>query len=214
MQTGGRGLGRDWRLENREGFRGHYCSFFRQRSHFPFPSTLLLMDADVSWPPPWCHYRTWHHPPGTTTFHKAALTPRQPPRSNIKHHLLPQWWREEAGSEVAQAKRRTPTTHLSYAPARVACSLRWMSVPGDPLLVFAPKVHCQWMGCITLTQRCNRNFFDMANWQIGASCSLQWETARQNGRSAARTRGFHIVENSPWKLYYKDVPLVYQWTPL
>lgn len=45
-----RGLGKNWRLENREGFRGHYCSFFRQRSHFPFP-TLLLMDADVSSPP-------------------------------------------------------------------------------------------------------------------------------------------------------------------
>lgn len=40
-------------------------------------------------------------------------------------------------------------------------------VPGDPLLVFAPKVHCQWMGCITLTHWCNRNFFwrgKLTNW--------------------------------------------------
>lgn len=152
MQKGSRGLGEDWRPENWGGFRGHYCSFFRQRSHFPLSSTLLLMDADVGLPQPWCHYRTWHQPPETTAHHKKALTSLQRPCLNIQHHLLPHRGREGAGPKVAQAKRPTHTTHLSYAPARVAFSLRWMPGRGDPASVFAPKLHCQWMGCIHLRQ--------------------------------------------------------------
>lgn len=61
LNAKGLGAGPARGLENQGGFRGHYCSFFRQRDHFPFPPLsswwMLMWLAPVMW-----RYRPWHQP--------------------------------------------------------------------------------------------------------------------------------------------------------
>lgn len=133
-------------------FRGHYCSFFRQRNHFPFPpfsSWWMLMEAGrVIW-----RYRPWHHPNGHC--YKATVTSTQPPWPSLC------CFNGGRGSAMLQPSSERPPP-ICLLPLHAWLFYRLCPNSGgwrnpwrllfDPGMVSISKVQCWWNGCLTLIQ--------------------------------------------------------------
>lgn len=131
------------------GFRGHYCSFFRQRDHFPFPPDGC-----------WCRELLWCDGIDLDTTPTATATkPNWPLGSHTVQTSSaatmvaagPQWHRLTAPRPPSICL--TPLhawPFYSWCPNRGG---RWhpLMVPADPSWC-AFLVQWQWKGCFTLIQ--------------------------------------------------------------
>lgn len=135
----------------------------------PFPplsSWWMLMLARL---PPWCHYRTWHHPPERppTTKRHWPLGSRPVQTSNII--CCP----NDGG------RRRVLRWHRPSAPRPPPICLTplhaWPFLWGGswwPSLGVCSQSSLPMNGMHHSDTLVQQKFVDVANWQIGASCSL------------------------------------------